>query len=186
MNHLYHFFYPTARQRITADHEALNFSEFSSIKNTFKDLKHEMNVSLYDTLCTFRDDHEQRRFNVRPDFDFDLINRNYYFDLCNKLKDLLLDYNEEFVLLFHRFTFFNIFNEQQRRDLEHTVVHGNDFVLYALFIIERTNDAPDDLKDIFYIFERNVKEFFFDIVSFKDYFKNLTVEDLGIPTTRYY
>ena len=58
MNHLYHFFYPTARQRITADHEALNFSEFSSIKNTFKDLKHEMNVSLYDKLCIFRNDHD--------------------------------------------------------------------------------------------------------------------------------
>ena len=142
---------------------------------------------MYDTLCIFRNDHEQRRFNVRPDFDFNLINRNYYFDLCNKLKDLLLDYNEEFVLLFHRFTFFNIFNEQQRRDLKHTVIHGNDFVLYALFVLEKTpTQVPDDLKDIFYIFEKNVKDFFFDIVSFKDYLKNLQVHDLHIPTMLYY
>ena len=77
MNHLYHFFYPTARQRITADQQALNFSEFYSIYNKFKDLKHKMNKSLYDTLCIFRNDHEQR-FNVTVDFDFYLINRNYY------------------------------------------------------------------------------------------------------------
>ena len=71
--------------------------------------------------------------------------------------------------------------------LEHTVIDGNDFVVYALFVLEKTpTQAPDDLKDIFYIFEKNVKDFFFDIVSFKDYFKNSNVEDLGIPTTRYY
>ena len=77
MNHLYHFFYPTARQRITADQQALNYSEFSYIYNTFKDLKHEMNVSLYNMLLRFRDHHEAQFFRrVRPDFDFYLINRN--------------------------------------------------------------------------------------------------------------
>ena len=87
--------------------------------------------------------------------------------------------------LFHKFTFFYNFNESQRIQLKHTVIDGNDFVVYALFVIERTNDAPDRLKEIFYIFERNVKMFFFDIVSFKDYFKSLNVEDLAIPIYSY-
>ena len=69
----------------------------------------------------------------------------------------------------------------------YTVTDGNDFVLYALLVLEKTpTQAPDDLKDIFYIFEKNVKEFFFDILSFKDYFNNLNGEDLGIPTMQYY
>ena len=71
-------------------------------------------------------------------------------------------------------------------ELFNTLIDNNDFLVYALFVIERTNDAPDRLKHIFYKFERNVKMFFFDIVSFKDYFNHLNVEDLAIPTTRYY
>ena len=186
MNHLYHFFYPTARHRITADQQALNYSEFHSIYKTFKDLKHEMNKSLYNMLLRFRDHHEAGFFpRVRPDFDFNLINRNYYSPLCDKLIKLLVGYNHEFMQLFHKFTFFYNFNESQRIQLKHTVIDGNDFVVYALFVIERTNDAPDRLKEIFYIFERNVKMFFFDIVSFKDYFKSLNVEDLAIPIWSY-
>ena len=146
-----------------------------------------MNVSLYDQLVIFRNHHENRHFHVRPDFDFNLINRFYHSTLCNELINLLVVCNQNFVELFHRYTFFNIFNEQQRKILEHTVIDGNDFVLYALFILEKTpTQVPDDLKDIFYIFEKNVKDFFFDIVSFKNYFKNLNVEDLGIPNTQYY
>ena len=142
MNTLSYLFYkPTARERIRTDQQGLNKSNFNYINETFKDLKHEMNVSLYDKLLRFRHHHEDvyRRRRLTPDFDFNLINRNYHFLLCKKLKDLLIGYNHEFVQLFQKYTFFNIFTESQRMNLFHTVIDDNDFVVYALFVLEKTH-----------------------------------------------
>ena len=65
--------------------------------------------------------------------------------------------------------------------LFNTVIDDNDFIVYALFILEKTHGPNlEKLRDIFDIFEINVKRFF-DIVSFKDYFNYLEVDDLHIP-----
>ena len=85
MNPLSYLFYkPTARDKITTDQQGLNKSNFKYINKTFKDLKHEKNVSLYDKLLRFRNHHEHiyRRRRRTPDFDFNLINRNYHSLLC--------------------------------------------------------------------------------------------------------
>ena len=75
----YLFYRPTARDLIRRDQEGLNISMFKYINKMSEDLKHEMNVNLYDKLRRVRDHHE--RINRMVNFDFNLMNINYHYHL---------------------------------------------------------------------------------------------------------
>ena len=94
--------------------------------------------------------------------------------MCDKLKKLIVAFNNDFMgWCYQNYTFYNILTEDQRKKLFDIII-DNDFLFYALILIDNTNESStsyNQLKEKFNEFETNFQNVFG--MSFQHYFYNV-------------
>ena len=131
MNNFCSFVYKsTAEDYIGRDKRETNKSIYKCYKHTFITLTVHLNENLHNKL---------KREGV--DFRTIIENNNLNERMCDKLKKLIVAFNNDFMgWCYQNYTFYNILTEEQREKLFNVII-DNDFIFYALILIDNTNES---------------------------------------------
>ena len=122
--------------------------------------------------------------------DFSTFIDNYNFNkrMWNKLKKLIVAFNNDFMgWCYQNYTFYNILTEDQQKKLFDIII-DNDFIFYALILIDNTNESStsyNQLKEKFNEFETNFQNVFEIEMSFQRYFYNVKHYGINDLPTQY-
>ena len=122
------------------------------------------------------------------DFSTCIDNFNFNKRMCNKLKKLIVAFNNDFMgWCYQNYTFYNILTEDQQKKLFDIII-DNDFIFYALILIDNTNESStsyNQLKEKFNEFETNFQNVFGIEMSFQHYFYNVKHYGINDLPTQY-
>ena len=122
--------------------------------------------------------------------DFSTFFDNYNFNkrMWNKLKKLIVAFNNDLMgWCYQNYMFYNILTEDQQKKLLDIII-DNNFIFYALILIDNTNESStsyNQLKEKFNEFETNFQNVFRTEMSFQNYFYNVKRYGINDLPTQY-
>ena len=177
MNSFCSFVYKsTAQDYIGRDKQANNKSVYQCYKHTFTELSRHLNESLYNKLQREGIDFRTITNNNTNTNNNNTINTNDFERMCDKLKKLIVAFNNDFMgWCYQNYTFYNILTEEQREKLFNIIIN-NDFIFRALILIDNNTSNSvnyNKLKEKYNEFETNFQNVFGTDMTFQHYFYNI-------------